>query len=166
MTFRKILQDVQEWSGRKRGFLYMPFWVAKLQALLTWPLPNSLRPITVDQVRMLQKDNVVSEAAVKDGRTLAGLGITLASRRGGRCAGLYRALQAEGPVRALPWLRTADLRKKGKTKAPAEQAGALSFKDVLVYCRLIANSSPIACPIAADRLSVSARGVPSAACRA
>lgn len=76
MTFRKILQDVQEWSGRKRGFLYMPFWVAKLQALLTWPLPNSLRPITVDQVRMLQKDNVVSEAAVKDGRTLAGLGIT------------------------------------------------------------------------------------------
>ena len=37
-----------------------------------------LRPLTVDQVRMLQSDNVVSEAALKDGRTLAGLGITSA----------------------------------------------------------------------------------------
>jgi NADH dehydrogenase len=34
-----------------------------------------LRPITADQVRMLKSDNVVSEAARKEGRTLAGLGI-------------------------------------------------------------------------------------------
>ena len=39
------------------------------------PLPNSLRPLTVDQVRMLQVDNVVSKAAEAEGRTLAGLGI-------------------------------------------------------------------------------------------
>lgn len=75
-SFRKILDDVQGWSGRDRGYLYMPFWLAKLQALLTWPMPNSLRPITVDQVRMLQTDNVVSEAAIREGRTLAGLGIS------------------------------------------------------------------------------------------
>jgi hypothetical protein len=37
-----------------------------------------LRPLTVDQVRMLQSDNVVSEAATKDGRTLAGLGVASA----------------------------------------------------------------------------------------
>ena len=37
-------------------------------------LPNSLRPLTVDQVRLLETDNVVSEAAIKEGRTLAGLG--------------------------------------------------------------------------------------------
>ena len=54
----------------------MPFWLAKLQALLTWPLPNSLRPVTVDQVRMLQKDNVVSAAAKEDGRTIEALGVT------------------------------------------------------------------------------------------
>jgi NADH dehydrogenase len=53
----------------------MPFWLAKLQALATWPLPNTLRPITVDQVRLLKADNVVSEAAKRDGRTLEALGI-------------------------------------------------------------------------------------------
>ena len=41
----------------------MPFWLAKLQALLTSPLPNSLRPLTYDQVLLLQKPSVVSEAA-------------------------------------------------------------------------------------------------------
>jgi len=53
----------------------MPFWIAKLQALLTSPLPNALRPITLDQVRLLQRDNVVSEAAKAEGRTLADLGV-------------------------------------------------------------------------------------------
>jgi hypothetical protein len=53
----------------------MPFWAAKLGALLTVPLPNGLRPLTVDQVRMLQSENVVSRAAQAEGRVLAGLGI-------------------------------------------------------------------------------------------
>ncbi len=75
LSFRQLLDLTQEWSGRSRGYLPMPFWFAKLQALLTWPLPNSLRPITVDQVRLLQRDNVVSAAANSQGRTLAGLGI-------------------------------------------------------------------------------------------
>ena len=75
LSFRQILDKTQEWAGRKRGYLPMPFWLAKLQALATWPLPNALRPLTYDQVRLLQADNVVSDAATKDGRTLAGLGI-------------------------------------------------------------------------------------------
>ncbi len=37
-------------------------------------LPNP--PLTPDQVDMLRTDNVVSEAAIRDGRTLQGLGIT------------------------------------------------------------------------------------------
>ena len=74
-TFRQLLDNTQTWAGRDRGYLYMPFWLTKLQAMLTAPLPNAMRPITVDQVRMLQKPNVVSEAAIKEGRTLAGLGI-------------------------------------------------------------------------------------------
>ncbi len=74
-TFRELLDRTQEWSGRDRMYLRMPFWLAKLAAFATVPLPNSLRPITVDQVRMLKGDNVVSEAAKKEGRTLAGLGI-------------------------------------------------------------------------------------------
>jgi NADH dehydrogenase len=53
----------------------MPFWLATLQALATWPFPNALRPITVDQVRLLKTDNIVSDAAINEGRTLSGLGI-------------------------------------------------------------------------------------------
>lgn len=76
MTFRHLLDQVKLWADRKPGYLPVPFFVAKLVALLTWPLPNALRPLTLDQVRMLQRDNVVSAAAETEGRTLAGLGIT------------------------------------------------------------------------------------------
>ncbi len=74
-SFRELLDRTQRYAGRNRGYLYMPFWLAKLQAMLTYPLPNSLRPITVDQVRSLQSDNVVSQAAISEGRTLAAFGI-------------------------------------------------------------------------------------------
>lgn len=75
LSFRELLERTLAYAGRHRAFLPLPFWLAKLQALLTWPLPNALRPLTVDQVRLLQSDNVVSEAARKEERTLAGLGI-------------------------------------------------------------------------------------------
>ena len=75
VTFRELLDKTMAWSGRRRLYLRLPFWAAKLGALATLPLPNSLRPLTVDQVRMLQADNVVSKIAEAEGRTLAGLGI-------------------------------------------------------------------------------------------
>jgi len=75
LSFRELLERTLEYAGRKRGFISLPFWLAKVQAALTWPLPNSLRPLTVDQVRLLQSDNVVSSGALKEGRTLAGLGV-------------------------------------------------------------------------------------------
>jgi len=75
LSFRDLLERTLTYAGRSRGFLSMPFWLAKLQALLTWPLPNALRPVTYDQVRLLQSDNVVSAGAIKDGRTLKALGV-------------------------------------------------------------------------------------------
>lgn len=75
LTFRELLDRTQAYAGRSRGYISLPFWYAKLSAALTWPLPNALRPLTVDQVRLLEHDNVVSEAAKKEHRTLAGLGI-------------------------------------------------------------------------------------------
>ncbi|MFV0298244.1 MAG: hypothetical protein ACK5JT_19235 [Hyphomicrobiaceae bacterium] len=38
-------------------------------------LPSGMRPLTSDQVRLLKTDNVVSEAAVTEGRTLTAFGI-------------------------------------------------------------------------------------------
>jgi len=75
-TFRELLDLMLAWTDRSRAYLPLPFWLAKLQAILTWPLPNSLRPITYDQVRLLQHDTVVSETAKSEKRTLSGLGIT------------------------------------------------------------------------------------------
>jgi uncharacterized protein YbjT (DUF2867 family) len=74
-TFEDLLRRTMAYTGHQRRFIVLPFWAAKIAAALTKPLPMSLRPITVDQVRMLQADTVVSRAAIEEGRTLAGLGI-------------------------------------------------------------------------------------------
>ena len=94
VTFRQLLDLTQEWSARKRWYVRIPFWLAQVGAFLTVPLPNSLRPLTVDQVRMLTQPNVVSDAAIREGRTLAGLGIDQPARHGDHRAGLPRALPA------------------------------------------------------------------------
>jgi NADH dehydrogenase len=75
VTFRQLLDLVQEWSGRRRWYVPLPFWFAQILAFAMALFPQGLRPLTVDQVRMLMRPNVVDEAAVKEGRTLQGLGI-------------------------------------------------------------------------------------------
>jgi uncharacterized protein YbjT (DUF2867 family) len=73
MSFRKVLEFVLEHTNRKRLLVPLPFPVAKFMGMFLQLLPGS--PLTVDQVRLLQSDNVVSAAAAADGRTLEGLGI-------------------------------------------------------------------------------------------
>lgn len=75
LTFRKLLDRVQEYTGRERSYFPMPFWLASVVGTASALLPSGLRPITADQVRMLKADSIVSDAAVKEGRTLAGLGV-------------------------------------------------------------------------------------------
>ena len=72
-SFRECLELMLEVIDRKRLFMSLPFGFARFQAWFLQMLPNPL--LTVDQVRLLQSDNVVSEAAVSEGRTLEGLGI-------------------------------------------------------------------------------------------
>lgn len=96
LSFRELLERTLSYSGRKRGFIPLPFWLAKLQALLTWPLPNSVRPLTVDQVRLLESDNVVSGAALREGRTLAGLGIASAQSIGSIVPGYLERFKPKG----------------------------------------------------------------------
>lgn len=73
MTFRECMEEMLEVIGRKRWLVNVPWWLARLQASILGLLPNPL--LTPDQVRQLAVDNVVSAAAQKDGRTLAGMGI-------------------------------------------------------------------------------------------
>ncbi|MGH1417668.1 MAG: complex I NDUFA9 subunit family protein [Hyphomicrobiaceae bacterium] len=75
LSFKQLLDRTQEYAGHKRWYFRMPFWLAKLQALATWPLPNAIRPVTYDQVRLLENDNVVSDVAKVEDRTLQALGV-------------------------------------------------------------------------------------------
>lgn len=73
LTFRECMQEMLATIDRKRFLMTVPWWIARIQGKVLGLLPNPL--LTEDQVILLQSDNVVSEAAAKDHRTLAGVGV-------------------------------------------------------------------------------------------
>jgi len=73
LTFRQCMERMLEVTRRRRMLLPIPWGAARLMGRVGQLMPG--RPITVDQVRMLQFDNIVSDEAKRDGRTLEGLGI-------------------------------------------------------------------------------------------
>lgn len=73
LTFKELMQFTLKTIERRRLLLPLPFALAKLQASILQFLPNP--PLTPDQVELLRADNVVSDEAKRDGRTLEGLGI-------------------------------------------------------------------------------------------
>jgi NADH dehydrogenase len=73
-SFRQLMEYVLATTGRKRVLMSLPFGLAKLQASVLQFLPKP--PLTPDQVELLKVDNIVSEIAQREGRTLAGLGLT------------------------------------------------------------------------------------------
>ncbi|MGL4729502.1 MAG: complex I NDUFA9 subunit family protein, partial [Bosea sp. (in: a-proteobacteria)] len=85
-SFRELLEFVCDATGRKRLLAPLPWPVAKFQALMMeiankatlGLMPDELM-ITRDQVTLLQTDNVVSDAAKTEGRTLQGIGIAPSS---------------------------------------------------------------------------------------
>ena len=72
-SFRDCLEDMLEVTQRSRVLLPIPFPVSSVMGKIMQHLPGS--PLTADQVELLKKDNVVSEAAISEGRTLSGIGI-------------------------------------------------------------------------------------------
>jgi NADH dehydrogenase len=74
LTFRQCMEKMLEITRRRRVLLSIPWSAARLMGRIGQHLPGS--PLTLDQVRMLRFDTVVSEDAQRNGRTLAGLGIT------------------------------------------------------------------------------------------
>jgi uncharacterized protein YbjT (DUF2867 family) len=72
-SFRELMQFVLATIERRRLLIPIPFALAKLQASVLQWMPKPL--LTPDQVELLGSDNVVSEQAEREGRTLAALGI-------------------------------------------------------------------------------------------
>jgi uncharacterized protein YbjT (DUF2867 family) len=81
-TLRELVEYVLAVTERRRKVVSLPLPAARLQAraleiahaLTLGLLPDALR-LTRDQVTLLQRDNVVSAAALAEGRTFEGLGI-------------------------------------------------------------------------------------------
>lgn len=82
-TLRELVDYVARTIGRRRLIVDLPPRFARGQAaamealdfLTLGLLPNEFR-LTRDQVALLQHDNIVSQQAIAEGRTLEGIGIT------------------------------------------------------------------------------------------
>lgn len=74
-SFKEIIEDILRITCREKTLVPLPFFAASIIGGIASLIPFITPPITADQVTLLKSDNVVSEAAKKEGRTLEGLGI-------------------------------------------------------------------------------------------
>jgi uncharacterized protein YbjT (DUF2867 family) len=82
-TLREIMEFVLATIHRERPLVALPFGIAgtiggvteTLNKLLLGLIPTEFS-VTRDQVELLRADNIVSQQAIAEGRTLAGLGLT------------------------------------------------------------------------------------------
>ena len=91
-SFKQLMEFTLETIGRKRLLVPVPWPIAKVMGTVMGLLPFA--PLTADQVELLKTDNVVSEAAAREGRDLTGLGITGRSIQGIVPSYLYRYRRA------------------------------------------------------------------------
>jgi NADH dehydrogenase len=82
LTLRALVEYVLQVTERRRALVSLPWPVARAQGTVLGTLDKltlGLMPddfvITRDQVTLLERDNVVSEEAIREGRTFQGLGI-------------------------------------------------------------------------------------------
>jgi NADH dehydrogenase len=75
LTMREIIEAILAITDRERTLVPLSFGLARLKAAFLQFAPGSFK-LTPDQVTLLERDNVVSDAAKAAGLTLEGLGIT------------------------------------------------------------------------------------------
>ncbi|MDF2389101.1 complex I NDUFA9 subunit family protein, partial [Nostoc ellipsosporum NOK] len=75
LTMREIIETILAITDRNRMLVPMSFGLARFQANFLQFAPGGLK-LTPDQVTLLQRDNIVSDAAKAAGLTLEGLGIS------------------------------------------------------------------------------------------
>ncbi len=73
-SFKQLMQYMLATIERRRMLVPLPFFAAKMQALFLQFAPPPLT-LTPDQVELLRVDNVVSDSATAERRTLQGIGI-------------------------------------------------------------------------------------------
>jgi uncharacterized protein YbjT (DUF2867 family) len=78
-SFRELMEITLREINRKRLLLPLPWTAASIQAFFMEFMPKPM--LTRDQVTMLKTDNVVSEKAARESRTLEGLGINPTAMR-------------------------------------------------------------------------------------
>ena len=98
-TFKQLMEYVLEVTERRRFLISLPFPLARLQATFLQYLPKPL--LTPDQVELLKTDNVVSQAAEAEGRTLRSAGYH-SDGDGGDRAVLSLALPQDRAVQDRP----------------------------------------------------------------
>ena len=91
-SFKQLMEFTLDTIGRKRLLVPLPWPVATALGTVMGILPFA--PLTADQVELLKTDNVVSDAATREGRDLAGLGIAGHSIQGIVPSYLYRYRRA------------------------------------------------------------------------
>ena len=77
LSFKQCLEKMLPLIERKPVFISLPFAVARTFARLLQYLPGA--PLTPGQVDLLKTDNIVSQDAADEGRTLAGAGVQATS---------------------------------------------------------------------------------------
>lgn len=75
LTFRQCLELMLRIVDRKNPLVSLPFGIASLMGSVASLVPFITPPLTADQVTLLRSDNVVSDAARSEGRTLEAIGI-------------------------------------------------------------------------------------------
>lgn len=75
LSFRTCLEIMLKEIDRKRTFVTLPFGVASLIGTVASLVPFVQPPLTADQVTLLKSDNIVSDAARSEGRTIGAFGI-------------------------------------------------------------------------------------------
>ncbi len=74
-TIKDVYEDIMAITHRQKRMVTMPYFVASLIGTISSFIPLVTPMITKDQVILLKSDNVVSGAAMSEGRILQGLGI-------------------------------------------------------------------------------------------
>ena len=72
---RETIEAILEITDRERALVPLPFGLARFKAAFLQFAPGAFK-LTPDQVTLLERDNVVSDAAKAAGLTLEGLGIS------------------------------------------------------------------------------------------